>query len=274
MIRTLLKHEAIRTRGMLLAIGGVAAAMGAVGAILGWTGWPVIAHFGMFIGFAGAIALVPALQLAQGIDYWRSSYGRVGYFTQTLPVRGSRTYWAKLLWALVVLLLAVVLAIGIGFVALLGSAGPLGIDAGALPSMIVDFFADVIATAPWWVVAGVPLLLLAMLALNTVMLFCAASVGSEQRMHPLGWGGPVLVWIALYIAMQVAMFVMILAVPFGLTIDDAGGFGVVGVDLLGAMVRGTGVQLVPLGFVPALLLIIPPMLWRTARSWERKVSLA
>lgn len=274
MIRTLLKHEAIRTRGLLLVIGGAAAAMGAVGALLAWTGWPVVAHFGMFIGLASAFALLPALQLAQAVDYWRSGYGRVGYFTQTLPVRGSRIYWAKLLWALAVLLLGVILAAAIGFVALLGSAGLLGVDAAAVPGLIGDFFADAYAVAPWMTALVAPLLILAMLAMMTVMYFCAASLGSEQRLHPLGWGGPVLVWFALYLATQAVMFVLILAVPLGFGLDEDGAFGVVPADLVGAMVSGVELQLMPLGFIPALLVILPLLIWRTARSWDRKVSLA
>lgn len=272
MIATLLKHEAIRTRGLLLVIAGLAAGLSVIGALMALTGWPLLAQLGLVLGFVGACGLVPALQLGQAVDYYRSGYGRVGYFTQTLPIRGSRIYWAKLLWAVVVLILGLVATLALVLLVLLAGADLLGISRASLLPTMGEAIADAFAVAPALAVAA-PVVVVLLYGLNTAMLFCAVSVGSEQWMHRLGWGGPVVVWVALYAVSQIAMFALILAVPFGLAADASGGLGLERVDLLGAMLSGVEPEIVPIGWLPALLLSIPVLVWWTARSWDRKVSL-
>lgn len=273
MIGTMLKHEAIRTRGFLAAIAGVAAALAVLGALMALTGWPVLAQLGLVLGLVGASGLVPALQLGQAVDCWRSGFGRTGYFTQTLPIRGSRILWTKLLWAGGVLIVALAVSFALALLVLLGGAGQLGLTQAELLAAIRDGIAQALAVAPWLAVVG-PVLLVLLAAVNTAILWFAVSVGSEQRFHRLGWGGPLLLWFALYTASQIAMFVMILAVPFGIGVDAAGSIGIQGVDLVQAMVTDSDPQVMPIGWLPVLLLSIPLLLWRTARSWDRKVSLA
>ncbi|WP_413317617.1 hypothetical protein AA0Z99_11870 [Agrococcus sp. 1P02AA] len=275
MIGTLLRHEAIRTRGFLLVIAAAATGLAGLGSLMAMTGWPVIATFGTVIGFVGALGLVPAIQLAHAVDFWRSGFGRIGYFTQTLPVRGSRIYAAKLVWAAAVLLLALVATLVLGFVVMLASAGSLfGLTAAQMVAQVGETLAAAFEASPWLVGLGAPLLLVALYAFNTVLLFAAATIGSERWLQRLGWGGPVLVWFALYAAAQALMFVLVLAVPFGIGADGSGGVGVVPVDLIGAMVHDTQLQLMPIGFVPAILAAIPVLIWASVRSWDHKVSLA
>lgn len=273
MIGTLLKHEAIRTRGIIAAIVGVAAALAAVGALLALTGWPVLAQLGLVMGLIGACGLVPALQLGQAVDHWRSGYGRIGYFTQTLPVRGARIYWAKLLWAAVVLLVALVATLALVLLVLLGAAGLLGLTQAELLVAIGDGMAEALALAPWLALLA-PVVLVLLYGSNTAMLWFAASIGSGQRFRSLGWGGPVLVWFGLYAVQQVAMFALILAVPLGVGLDASGGVGIQSVDLLQAMMTGAEPQVMPIGWLLVLLVSIPLLLWWTARAWDRKVSLA
>ena len=88
MIGTLLKHEVIRTRGFLLTIAAAGLGLAAVGSALAITGWPVLSQFGLVLGAVGAFGLLPAMQLALAVDYWRSGYGRIGYFTQSFTEYG------------------------------------------------------------------------------------------------------------------------------------------------------------------------------------------
>lgn len=271
----LIKHEAIRTRGFLLTIAAAGLGLGAAGSLMAVTGWPVLAQFGIVLGCIGAFGVLPAMQLALAVDYWRSSYGRIGYFTQTLPIRGSRIYWAKLAWAAIVVLLGLVATLAIWFVVLVAAAQTMfGITPGALLTQIGDVLAAAYSASPWLVAVGAPALLLLLYGFNTVMYCCAASIGSERWLQRLGWGGPVLVWFALHSVTQIVMFALILAIPVGLGVDEAGEFGFVSANLLAAMVQGTELQLMPIGFVPALLVVIPLMIWRTVRSWSHQVSLA
>lgn len=274
MIGTLIKHEAIRTRGFLLTIAGGALAIGAIGALTAATGWPVLSQFGALLGLAGTFGLIPALQLAQAVDYWRSGYGRIGYFTQTLPVRGARIYWAKLLWAAIVLVAGIAGSLAIGLLVWSGTAGLVGLEPLDVFPLVGDALALAFEASPWLTAVAAPLLLVLLYGLSTVTLFCAASVGSEQRMHRLGLGGPVLVWFLLHTATQLVMLVLILAIPFGLGLTASGELELLPVDMLTAMLQNTDLQLMPIGFVPAVLVLVPLMVWRTARSWNRKVSLA
>lgn len=275
MTGTLLKHEAIRTRGFLLVILAAAVALSLVGSALALTGWPVLSVFGTVLALIGTFGLVPATQFAAAVDYWRTSYGRIGYFTQTLPARGARIYWAKLAWAAIVLLAGLVLTAALWLLATVASAESLfGMPPGVLLPMIGDVLAAAFAASPWLVALGVPVIAVVMYGFNTAMLFAAASIGSERWLQRLGWGGPVVVWFGLYTVMQLVMFVAILSIPLGLGVDAAGGFGVVPADLLTAMVEDTDLGVMPIGFVFAMALAIPVLLWRTAHSWNHKVSLA
>ena len=85
----LLKHEFLRTKGMLAVVAGAAFLLALAGTLLAATGVPVLASVGLVVALAAVLGLVPAAQLALAVAYWRSSYGRTGYLTQTLPVRGS-----------------------------------------------------------------------------------------------------------------------------------------------------------------------------------------
>ncbi|SFS10189.1 hypothetical protein SAMN04487783_1372 [Agrococcus baldri] len=275
MTAILMKHEAIRTRGFLLVILGAAVALGAVGSLMAITGWPVLAVFGTVLGFIGAFGLVPAMLLASAVDYWRTSYGRVGYFTQTLPVRGSRIFWTKFAWASLMLLVGLVLTVVLWLLVMVASAQSLF---ATTPTMLLGQVGDVLAAAyqaaPLLVAVGAPVISIVMYGFNLVMLFAAASIGSERRLQRLGWGGPVLVWFVLYAIVQVVMFVAVLAIPFGLGVDASGEFGVVPVDMLTAMLQNTSANVMPVGFLPAMALAIPLLLWRTVHSWNRRVSLA
>lgn len=275
MTAVLLKHEVIRTRGFLLTIAGAGIGLAVVGSLMALTGWPVLSQLGTVLGFIGAFGLLPAMQLALAIDYWRSGYGRIGYFTQTLPVRGARIYASKLAWAGIVVLLGILATVAIWFLVMVASAQSLfGLTPAALLTQVGDVLAAAYAASPWLVAVAAPLLLVLLYAYNTVMYCCAASLGSERWLQRLGWGGPVLVWFGLYAAVQLVMLVLILAIPFGLGVDAAGDFGIVPADLLGAMLTGTELELMPIGFVPALIVVIPLMIWRTAHSWNHRVSLA
>lgn len=275
MTATLIKHEALRTRGFLLVIAGIALVLALAGSLLAITGWPVLSEFGTALGLIGALGLLPAIQLAQAVDYWRSGYGRIGYFTQTLPVRGSRIYLARLAWASVVLVAGLLASVAIWAIVVVASAESLfGMSPSALLGQIGEVISGAFAANPWLTAVGAPLLLIVLYGYSTVLYFCAASVGSEPWLQRLGWGGPVLLWFLLYAAMQLVMFAFVLAVPFGLGVTPAGDFGLVSADLLGAMLSGTEPQLMPLGFAVAMAIAIPVLIWRTARSWDRKVSLA
>ena len=106
MTTTLLKHEWLRTRGALGMYFGITVLVGLLGSLLGASGWSVLSVLGLLLAFLAVLVLVPGVQLLLVADYWRSGYGRTGYFTQSIPVRGATIFRAKLLWAVLVSLAA------------------------------------------------------------------------------------------------------------------------------------------------------------------------
>lgn len=273
MVGKLIKHEAIRTRGLGLQIFGAATLLALGGALLAVTGWPVVAQFGLVMGLLATAGLIPAVQLALGIDYWVSSYRRLGYFTQTLPVKGSTIYLAKLLWGLVAIVAAVAWAVVLGLVTFFGNAGAMGLRPFDIFSLVGDFFASVAEVLPAWGWVVFPLLILMFLAFSLVQYFFSASVGSEKRFNSMGIGGPIVVWILIYLAMQLLLMGFMIAVPFGFGLDGDS-LGLVSMNFLELMVTDGEAEAVPIGFIPGFLIAFAGLVWRTVVSWDKKVSLA
>lgn len=270
---TLLTHEWLRTRSLLTAIAAIAAIVVVVGTLTAATGLALVSVFGAVLALAAALALVPVVQMALAVDYWRSSYGRVGYFTQTLPVPGPRIYWAKMAWAWVASLGAVVLALLLLALAWPGITRGLGYPERNPLTVLADTWSALTAAV------GTPTTL-ALLALTLVMVlvwpaqyYFSASFGSEAPLNRLGPGGPVLVWVVLYLLAQLLALVGLFAIPFAIGAVD-GGAGIVPFDAWGEMTAGSeSADVFPVGVLPPILLVTALAIWRTVRSWGHKVSL-
>jgi hypothetical protein len=270
MIR-LLKHEFVRTWPMLGLAGGVAVLVALAGALLGATGWPVLATFGTVLTVMAAFALVPVVQILLAVQYWQSSYGRTGYLTQTLPLKGATIYWAKMLWAWLVSIVGTAVSVGIGLGAsrltALGDAGPLVVEVS-----LREAWNQLQEVAPGWGTVALVAAFLMMILIWPTQYFFAASIGSQAPMNRLGAGGPVLVWLGLYVVVQVLTFVSFAAVPLAVGMQD-GTLAFVRFDVFAEMAAGTSPQVMPVGFVPALLLVAGACLVWTVHSWKRRVSL-
>lgn len=274
MMFTLLKHEWLRTRGMLGTVVALAGMIVGVASLLTATGWPMISPFGLLAGAIAIVVLVPVLQLALTADFWRSSYSRTGYFTHSLPVRGGRIYAAKLTWALVVTLVALVVSAG-----LLGLFWPVAASqfgAEINPFLVLrDLWGQLTSQMSTMLLIGGALAFLVMYLVWPIQYYFAVSVGSEERLNRLGLGGPVLVFVGLYLVTQVTVLTGMIAIPFGVGMDG-GQLGVVPFGLLSEMgvSAGTGSDVMPLGMFPPILIVTLFCLWRTVRSWNKRVALA
>lgn len=272
MVGTLIKHEVLRTRRWLGIVFALAALVTGMGALLAWTEWPLLSQLGVTMAFVGVGAFLTVVQVGLAYDYWRSSYSKTGYFTQSLPVKGSTIFWSKLAWGCLVTLVSILVNLVLVLVAYLGMASTLGIaqpveglrglwaELGGLFSPLVWFAMTVAAV---------------LMVLGTlVQYYFAASFGSEARLNRFGLGGPVLVWFGLYMVMQVLLFIGIFAVPLGLGIDSTGGVSVETMNFFTLMVNDQEPQVMPLGMMPVILVATVLLLWRTVISWNKKVSLA
>lgn len=271
---TLLKHEVLRTYDKLALIAGVAVLLSLTGALLAATGWPLLAEVGLMVGVVAVIGLVPVCQFMLTAAYWRSGYGRTGYLTQTLPVKGAKIYWAKTLWAWLVSLAGAALSIGILLaVAPLVAAGNGGQGASVLTSVREAWVTLNDVAGPAGVTAGIIALVL-MIIIWPAQYFFAVSVGSQAPLNRLGFAGPVLVWLGLYLTTQVLVFASFSAVPLAVGMDGDR-LGLVRFNLFAEMAEGTSstADVMPLGFLPALLVITAVCIGWSVRSWNRRVSL-
>lgn len=273
MFTTLIRHEILRTRKWLAIIFGAATLLTLVGTLIAYTPWKIVQVLGLLLAVVAVGAFLYVVQVALAFDYWRSSYSRTGYFTQAIPAKGSAIYGAKLLWGsiatVVALLWTVLLIVPVVF------AGAHATEEELTWVRFVDGLKTGFAAAP----AGVwTLLVLAVIVLavgGLAQFYFAASIGSESRINRLGIGGPILVYFGLYLILQVLLFVGIVAIPFGLLVSSGGnGLELVSVDFLDQIATGANSDVVPIGFLPVLLLTMGLLIWRTVVSWNRKISLA
>ena len=273
MTTTLLKHEWLRTRGLLATIAGVALVLVLLGSALAATRWALISTIGAYAVLVTIAALVPAVQITLAADYWRSSYSRVGYFTQTLPIPGPTIYRAKLLWAWIATLGTLIVVVVLTALAWPGTARGLGFPELNPFAAIADVWSGLTAAVPVWQLSvGLVLALVLAVLLWPVQYYFAASYGSEEPRNRLGAGGPVLVWVGLYVAAQIITLVCMLAVPLGIG-SVGNGLGIVSYAPLGELTSPDPADVMPLGVVPALVLVAAFCLWGTVRSWRSRVSL-
>lgn len=272
MTTTLLKHEWLRTRGMLGTAFGVILLVGILGSLLGALGLSALSMIGLFLGVMAAAILIPVVQVLLAVDYWRSGYGRTGYFTQSIPVRGSTIFWAKLLWSLIVSGVAVAVTALLGWLAWWAVAVNADFTRPT-PHVIGDAVESLLDLAPAWMVVLGVLAVLASLASTMVYYFFSVSIGHERWLGNMGAGGPIVVFVVLYVVSQVASFIGMLVIPLGLGMKDDR-LGVVPFYVLSEMSMGTGSSdVMPIGFLVTLLLLVAVLLWRTVLSWNHKVAL-
>lgn len=272
MTTTLLKHEWLRTRGLLGTSFGVILLVGILGSMLGALDFSVVSMFGVFLGVLAAVAIVPVIQLLLAMDYWRTGYGRTGYFTQSIPVRGSTIFWAKLLWAVLVSLVALVFALLLGWLAWWAVAVTSGSELPS-PAVLGDAMQSLASFAPAWLIVAAILGVVVSVATMTIYYYFSVSLGHERWLASLGAGGPIVVFVVLYIVTQVTTFLGMLLVPLGLGVENDR-LAVVPFNVVSEMSMGAeSSSVMPIGFVATTVVLLALLLWRTARSWNHKVAL-
>ncbi|OYN87936.1 hypothetical protein [Parenemella sanctibonifatiensis] len=261
---TLLKHEFLRTRSLLGLLFGAALAVVAVAVVFVMTDLPLFSSLGAQLILIAPTVLVGALPLVLGIDYWRSSHGRTGYFTQTLPIPGPRIFAAKLVWSFTVILAALVWALAL---VLIGSA----LTVPNFGATLQELWTSTTALLPLPILVVGVLVMVWMLVSAPVQYFFAASVGSEARFGRLGAAaGPIIVFTVLYFVYQVLVLAAMFLLPLAIG-PSGGGIGLIIINLTEL---ASSNDIVPLGFVPVMVLVPVVLIWRTAVSWKSKISLA
>lgn len=264
----LIAHEWHRTRGLLSLIFGIAVAVALMSAVMMKLNIPGISVMGLVTGMLSFTVLLAAVQIALGVDYWFANYRRTGYFTQTLPIKGSTQYWAKLLYGIMVCLVALVFAVA-GFALWVWASETMS---GLSFDLLNELWGQLRPQLGWevWVIG---IVMVASIAFGLlVQLFFVASIGSEEPLNRLGLGGPVVVYVIYYFVVQFVTLISIFAIPFGVSNRADGTIGLVRENFLAGFPNVTA-EAMPIGFIPVSVLIYIFLIWRTAYSWNRKVSL-
>ncbi len=273
MVRTLIRHEYHRTRKQFGILIGLATLGVVLAFLLSSTAWPVIANMSAVLGFLITGAFLVVLVLGLAVDVYRSGFSRQGYLTHALPVPGPTILWTKLGWASLLMISGLVWFGGALLVSMMSMQLAAGSPVAEVWSQMRTTLGDVLAGTPTWLwVCGI-LVIVSMALCYVVQVYFAVSVGSEKRFHRMQAGGPVLLYALVYLVMQLVMLLGIALVPVGLVL--AGELRLVTFDLatLFGNAGNAGSEVMPLGFLPALLLLTVVLLWRTVVSWRRKVAL-
>ncbi len=282
MIRTILKHEFIRTRGMLAAIFGAAIAGVALGSLVVASRIPILSELGVVLVFILPIVLTPVTQIAIAIDFWRSSFRAAGYLTHAIPVKGSTIFWAKLLWSMIATVAAILVMLPLAalswfVLASTPSAQMLG-TIEANPFKAAAALLDLVTTMmPMPILLGVMLPLLIVLIIQWPVYYAfVASVGSQGSFGRMGVGGPILVGFIAYVGGEIISLLSVFAVPFGIDFAaqlHGGQFSIVKYNLVQTIVEGHNTAVMPLGVYLSAVILLTTCLWLTHRSWNRHVSL-
>mgnify|MGYP001323075599 CR=1 FL=1 len=259
MTTTILRHELIRTKRPLLVILGIAVVLIALADLLG-----------LFVGVIGLVfaimltfTVVPAVQLFFAIDFYRSSYGSGALLTHSLPVRGRKLFWTKMLFAFLVTVLVSILTL---IVLLLQGQLVLSMGGGLAEAyrelqlalrQLSALWLFLLVSAAWMVV--IPL----------ASMFSSVVIGSGGWARRLSIGGPIIVFMGYYVLMQILGFVSFFIPP---VVDIATG-EVHGVSMFQSAMSSPDAPLLPLSIVFIHILIIAGLLIWASRDMDKKVEL-
>lgn len=279
MIGTLLAQDFRSTRKSLFTTIGIVLLVAIVSLVTAALRIPILGGLGFGLGVILGVTLLPIVFVLLAQNYWRTMYGREGYFTMTLPVRGRNLFTAKVLYGVV----AAVVAAIVSAVIVLGVTITLSIQNGqpAL-STVKTFFKELVANLEL-VGPAMPIFIACALVLQLVFTVVAGaaimSIGAEARFNYLGFGAPVLGAVFTYFGMQLFGFAAMLFVPFGLRIagPESGQFVARGMfsEFAKSVAANDGSQpeVIGLGMVFVSLIATVLFAWRGARSVDRRVSL-
>ncbi|MDO5092749.1 MAG: hypothetical protein Q4D79_04905 [Propionibacteriaceae bacterium] len=270
MVRTLIKHEALRTTPGLGAAFGIATLIVLFSGIIAHVNLSVVSQIFAIAGIMVLSGLPVAVQLFLAVDFWRTSWGKSGYLTHSLPVKGSTILTVRLLWAFVVQV-ALCLWLLLGLLLFLYLANPVfkG-DGPGFTEAFPQLLQQVSEAVPWWLwVLGVAAVLFLMWFSQAIYYF-AATIGNGPRLASLGIAGPVVAWVVTNMVLQVvvlpAMFL-----PVGIVATD-GRLHFASVNMVEALVNQAN-NLMPVGFFLPIAVVAVLLVPWMAHSWNHRISL-
>ncbi len=209
--------------------------------------------------------------------YYKSLYSNEGYLTHTLPVTPSKHLWSKLLVGAVWYLTAMLLSFGT--VAVVISA-----DIQMKDIITYDRLVQLMGIQHnqmiFWVVVA------SMLVIGVVQTlaeaYFAITLGSVSKLHKLGIGGPVLIFFAEYVGLQIINSLAMFLIPIGLEMGTKGdemSFRLVNRNMLSVFIEAIKTSssnssgIIGIGTFIMLPIVIAALLIITSRVLNRNTSL-
>lgn len=160
------------------------------------------------LGLIAVVAVPVIFWVFLIIHYYRSMYGKTGYFTMSIPAEGNQIFWAKTLFNSLVLIVSHLIMLGCFLLLVLGIV------------TIVSPFSDWDISSNEWNKIWQTILLVALFLIYTAitgaigMQFVITAGNHAPFLDRFGRiGGPVLVAVLTYVALQI--FNLIMIVPPG-----------------------------------------------------------
>lgn len=273
MMTTLLRHQFRSTWRTLGSVVGAMALVVAVSLAAALLRLPVLGPFGQGVATAVLIGLVPVVLVVLALDYWQSMYGREGYFTMSLPVRGRELLAAKTLHAALIALASVLLACGGAVATLVAGARLDRVPVGEALSGWWDRLGALPGATVWLVVVGAVLYLGALV----VQVASVLSISAEGRFNHLGAGAPLIGLVVLYLVNQVVSLVAMLWIPVGVLLQGPDAGQVVARGMWGGFVEavrtGADPDVIGLGSLVSGVVVAALLAWWAVRSVEHHTSL-
>ena len=157
----------------------------------------------VLLAFLGMIAAYLVYSIILLVHYYRSMYGKTGYFTMSIPARPTELFWAKSIFNLIALFLFALLFFG-----------------GGLLLLTSVLFEDTTGAALKSLFTSKEVWQVAFLVLTTLLLSSICSVFMYQFIVTAGngrpfldrfgkIGGPILVAVLIYVGMQIIGFLLL-----------------------------------------------------------------
>lgn len=239
---------------------------------------PVLGGIGFAVGIIVITTITPIVLGLLAEHYWRTMYGREGYFTMALPVRGRTLFAAKVLYGLAAALVALVITLAAAAGALVAFAMSQG---ASVALAFEDLWNTLALTGPAtvWLLVGCVIL---QFVFTVVAGAAVMTIGAEGRFNHLGFAAPVIGGVIVYFAMQIVGLAAMLFIPFGvrLTGPDAGTLVAEGMLHAFVLALSSGdpatssePSVLGLGIVFVSIIATVLLAWWGARSVERRTSL-
>ena len=232
--------------------------------------------------FMGVLAQNIIVWILLIVRYYRTMYGAEGYLSHTLPLKSCLLFWSKFcssaVWIFLSVLFSTVLSAGLVWF----FARQNGADARELSEWIDRaLYLSGLSPSLWQMVLLVTGVLFTSSLGSLILFFFAVTMGSTPPFQFMGIGGPVVMYLILYVAQQILGVVTMLFTPFGIRIEglnpsasEPARWSIVFESFVSSVKNAAGkMPYIPLGSYCILTVISVGLLFPTLYLVKKKTSL-